>query len=556
MAISMRTGANIVYANKTKTTITLKLSVNTAEEAVRSVTSAAGLAYKKVGTIYVVTSPTGMRDALVPYTHTTTYAVEPGTADLIVQRLQADMPYVTAQANGDRVLLNAVNEDVPEAISIIRSYHAPLVQRNVRSVVMLHNVAAQEVAPLIKGLYPTLTVSNTEARNLDNANNAGAGAATSSSGGASGAPTTGGTNPARWLPVSHGAIGLFGPEDMVEEAKKTLDFLDIAPESTITERIIADVYNLKYLSAPSAVDFLRKAAPEIDAVFGPEQISPPRAIFSPLSTERAKSIVLKGKRADVENALKLISDLDVKPRQCIVEVNVLETSPTDAEQLGLGYTFSPISFYQIPAGAALAAATGGGYTIGSPTSRPVGIGQVSMSPMNFQTVLSALVTHEKAKILAKPTLQVVDNDQASVFIGNTISVELSSATSLGGTTQSIASFPVGIILLVSPKISPDGTVTMHVNPVISSVSSVDSNGIPQTSAREADTTLILKDGETMVLGGLIQDQESTTISQVPYLSQLPIIGQLFRNRNYSRVREDIVVSITAHIVKETKAEGS
>jgi hypothetical protein len=158
MAISMRTGANIVYANKTKTTITLKLSVNTAEEAVRSVTSAAGLAYKKVGTIYVVTSPTGMRDALVPYTHTTTYAVEPGTADLIVQRLQADMPYVTAQANGDRVLLNAVNEDVPEAISIIRSYHAPLVQRNVRSVVMLHNVAAQEVAPLIKGLYPTLTV--------------------------------------------------------------------------------------------------------------------------------------------------------------------------------------------------------------------------------------------------------------------------------------------------------------------------------------------------------------------------------------------------------------
>jgi len=235
---------------------------------------------------------------------------------------------------------------------------------------------------------------------------------------------------------------------------------------------------------------------------------------------------------------------------------VLETSPTDAEQLGLGYTFSPISFYQIPAGAALAAATGGGYTIGSPTSRPVGIGQVSMSPMNFQTVLSALVTHEKAKILAKPTLQVVDNDQASVFIGNTISVELSSATSLGGTTQSIASFPVGIILLVSPKISPDGTVTMHVNPVISSVSSVDSNGIPQTSAREADTTLILKDGETMVLGGLIQDQESTTISQVPYLSQLPIIGQLFRNRNYSRVREDIVVSITAHIVKETKAEGS
>ncbi|MDR3688777.1 MAG: type II and III secretion system protein [Fimbriimonas sp.] len=607
MAISMRTGANIVYANKTKTTITLKLSVNTAEEAVRSVTASAGLAYKKVGTVYVVASPTGMRDALAPYTHTTTYAVEPGTADAIAQRIQAAMPYVTAQANGDRVLLTAINEDVPDAIAIVRSYHAPAVQRTVREVIMMHNAAAEEIAPLLKGLYPTLIVSNTLSKNTENANNAGAGAG---AGAAAGGAAQTGVNPSRWLPVSHGAIGLSGPEDIVAEAKKTIEMLDSGSESDVTEHVVYDVYNLKYLSAPSAVDFLKKAAPEIDAVYGPEQISPLRANFNPMSTqiaqsqtssvgggssgggggggsnsgggggsqgaagggssatgstsgasglkpgERAKSIVLKGKRTDVDRALKMISDLDIKPRQCVVEVNVLETSPTDAEQLGLGYTFSPISFYQVPPGTALASLSGGGYQLGAAATRPVGVGQVSMSPMNFQTILSALVSHQKAKILAKPSLQVIDNDQASVFIGNTISVELTSTGNLGGTSQSIASFPVGIILLVSPKISPDGTVTMHVNPVISSVSSIDANGIPQTAAREADTTVILKDGETMVLGGLIQDQERTTVTAVPYLSQLPIVGQLFRSRNYSRSREDIVVSITTHIVKDTKPEGS
>ena len=91
---------------------------------------------------------------------------------------------------------------------------------------------------------------------------------------------------------------------------------------------------------------------------------------------------------------------------------------------------------------------------------------------------------------------------------------------------------------------------MHVNPVISSVSSIDANGIPQTAAREADTTVIVRDGETVVLGGLIQDQESVTTSAVPGLSQLPLLGQLFKSRNKSHSRTDIVVSLTTHIVKD------
>jgi len=350
------------------------------------------------------------------------------------------------------------------------------------------------------------------------------------------------------------------------------------------------------LNAPSAVEFLKKSAPEIDAFAGPEQISPPRAQFSSMTNaitsaqsggtgatgaagggaattatgsatgttatgangnmklgERAKSIILKGRRGDVDSALKMISDLDVKPRQCIVEVNVVETSPTDAEQLGVGWSFNPINFFNVPPGTTLGTTTTGGSNITTPTTRPVGIGQVSISPINFQSILSALVSHQKAKILSKPSLQVIDNDQASVFIGNTISVELQGAGALGAASQSIVQFPVGIILLISPKISPDGTVTMHVNPVISSVSSIDANGIPQTAAREADTTVIVRDGETVVLGGLIQDQESVTTSAVPGLSQLPIVGSLFKSRNKSHSRTDIVVSLTTHIVKDKEA---
>ena len=579
MAISMRTGANIVYANKTKQPITLKLSVNTTEEAVRSVSSSAGLVYKKVGSVYIVAQPSGIRDALGPYMHTTTYAVDTGTADQIVQRLLASIPTVSAQANGDRVILNSVNEDVQDAIAIIRSVHPALVTKNMRALVVMHQMTAEEAAPLIKGFYPGLTVTNTE----------------SAKGLAPGQNTAAGGTSNRWAPESHGAIGLIGPEELVNEAKKTLELLDTPPEGSQRDAVTYTVYNLKYLNAPSAVDFLKKSAPEIDAFTGPEQISPPRATFSSMTSaitsaqnggsgaaggaaggaaasggavgatgaggtstgpngnlksgERAKSIILKGRRGDVESAVKMITQLDVKPRQCIVEVNVVETSPKDAEQLGLGWSFNPINFFNVPAGTVLGNTTSGS-VISAPTTRPVGIGQVSISPLNFQAILSALVSHEKAKILSKPSLQVIDNDQASVFIGNTISVELQGAGALGAASQSIAQFPVGIILLISPKISPDGTVTMHVNPVISSVSSIDANGIPQTAAREADTTVIVRDGETVVLGGLIQDQESVTTSAVPGLSQLPLLGQLFKSRNKSHSRTDIVVSLTTHIVKD------
>jgi type II secretory pathway component GspD/PulD (secretin) len=109
---------------------------------------------------------------------------------------------------------------------------------------------------------------------------------------------------------------------------------------------------------------------------------------------------------------------------------------------------------------------------------------------------------------------------------------------------------VGIILLISPRISPDGSVTLHVNPVVSTVSSTNAQGIPQTAAREAETTMILKDGETVILGGLIQDQDSKTISAVPLLSSIPLIGELFKNRQTTHSKEDIVISITPHIVKD------
>ena len=214
-----------------------------------------------------------------------------------------------------------------------------------------------------------------------------------------------------------------------------------------------------------------------------------------------------------------------------------------------------MNFYDVAPGTAIAAAQG---EINLTSGSTVGVGPsgFSRTPFNFAATLNAMVSNQTAKLLATPSLQVIDNDQGSIFIGNTIAVELSSVGSLGATSQSIVQFPVGIILLVSPRILPSGDVIMHVDPVVSTVSSINSDGIPQTAAREAETTMEVHDGETVVLGGLIQDQDSKTITQIPLLSSLPIVGELFKNRTTTHSRTDILVSITPHIVKRNKTPGT
>src|SRR4029079_8327082 len=135
---------------------------------------------------------------------------------------------------------------------------------------------------------------------------------------------------------------------------------------------------------------------------------------------------------------------------------------------------------------------------------------------------------KEAKILADPRIQVVDNEDANIFIGETIRTQVSQS-SISGTTIQVLALPVGIILLVRPRINSDGKITMRAHPVVSTVPGLSNNNAPQTSSREAETTVMVKDGETVVIGGLIRDEMTKTVTEVPLLSKLPLIGELFRH---------------------------
>lgn len=160
-----------------------------------------------------------------------------------------------------------------------------------------------------------------------------------------------------------------------------------------------------------------------------------------------------------------------------------------------------------------------------------------------------MVSRKEAKILANPRVMVVDNEDANIFIGDTVRTKISQA-STNGTTIQVLEFPIGIVLLVRPRVNADGRITMRVHPVVSTITAIGADNLPQTSSREAETTVMIKDGETIVLGGLIRDEMLRTVQEVPILSKLPIVGELFKYRSKDHRHSEIMVFITPHILNE------
>lgn len=544
-ALSLRTGTGVVYAaGKEKVVVTLNVIAASPEEAIRHVASAAGLVYRKVGKIFVVAPPAGMRQALEPYGVRTVFSVEEGASADLVAKLQEALPYATVRAAGDKIVVVGAPEDVEAARTALSDLQSGAAGRRLSTdVVLLVRAVPATVAPLIASLYPDIKVT----------------------------PTLG--------DKPGGALAFTGPASQLQDARATAEKLDAGMG---VDQSVFRVYNLRYMGATSVVEFLKQGAPAVEAFAGPEAFIPNRATFDPLtagmasatgasagastgsapattqaptsaaapvataSGDRAKTLVLRGRQSDVDNALRLLAEVDRKPKQIVVEVNVIETSPQNDETTGILYNWTSFDFYESPRGSG----------VPSSTTKAPGLGLFSRIPWNFNAVLRALVTKKEARILARPSIRVVDNGQASVFIGDTIRARIVTGGALGAQNVEIREFPVGIILLLAPRINADGNITLHVNPVVSTVTSVDEFNVPQTSSREAETTAIVKDGETVVLGGLIRDEDIKTVQEIPLLSKLPFVGELFRNRIRSRRRSDILVSITPHIIDdEPKTEA-
>lgn len=271
------------------------------------------------------------------------------------------------------------------------------------------------------------------------------------------------------------------------------------------------------------------------------------------------ALLLTGLDTDIARARAVLATVDLRPAQINYEAKIIETNITDDKQLGLSYDFG-------------GAITRIGETIDNlntaidppgPTLGDNGypgklqkfgtFGRTAIS--NLATVkLNALFANQNTKILASPNISAIDGQPAATFVGNTVSYISSVTQSPTGQNITTSTVNGGIKLFVTGKINNDGYITMNVHPEVSIV--VLSNGgaggvqTPQVQTREATTTVRVKDGETLVISGLINDQEVKSVSKVPLLGDVPFFGQLFRNTRTTHSHDQVVIFIKVSIQKD------
>lgn len=243
----------------------------------------------------------------------------------------------------------------------------------------------------------------------------------------------------------------------------------------------------------------------------------------------SRVVMLRGTKASVANAKLLASQLDIARPQVAIAVRILDISDDAMKELGLTWNFGDQTFQE----------RGGSGIAFRSFDRSAGA---------ILARISAMEKDDKAKILAQPNISVLDNQKAFILIGQ----RLNFPTLVGYTQANTPIFSpkeekVGIYLQVSASVSPAEEITMSLYPQVSAVTSfleVNGASYPQISTREAQTTLRVQSGETIVLGGLIREEEIKNIQKVPLISQIPIIGELFKRTRTQKNASQIIITIT------------
>lgn len=243
----------------------------------------------------------------------------------------------------------------------------------------------------------------------------------------------------------------------------------------------------------------------------------------------------------------------------MIEVLIMEITLTDELKFGLEWSlkakgnqgFANISGSFIPT--TIPSTTSGATTIPAPGFTFLGIDSLGL----IRGFLQTLATQGKTKVLASPHILAADNREAKIQIGKQVPI-VTDVLSTTVTTQTVQYKDTGVILEVTPSINDSGLVSMKIKQEVSTFvfQQIGSNTFPVFSKREASTYSVAQDGQTIVIGGLIQEITGNNKSGLPFLSRIPILGYLFGYTDNTIERTEIILLLTPKVVRnQVEAEN-
>lgn len=248
----------------------------------------------------------------------------------------------------------------------------------------------------------------------------------------------------------------------------------------------------------------------------------------------------RGEHREIQN---LLTEIDTSPRQVLLEATIAEVSLNDELDLGVRWFFQSGNF-DFAFSDASNGSTGGSFP---GFSAVFGVG-------GDAAAINALAGVTDVKIISAPTLMVLENEEAVLQIGDEVPVATQTSTDTSNvnapTVTTIEYRDTGVILTVRPNISRNGRVVLDVTQEVSSVAETQTSGIdsPTIRQRKVATNVLLNDGTTLALGGLVQESDTKTVTKVPGLGDTPVVGGLFRRTSSGKRRSELLILIRPSVV--------
>jgi type IV pilus assembly protein PilQ len=276
---------------------------------------------------------------------------------------------------------------------------------------------------------------------------------------------------------------------------------------------------------------------------------------------------------NIEAARRILAEVDRRPQQILLEATILRATLNEDNALGVDFNvMGGVDMAGVVSGGPQI--TGSGVTDGAggvlgdggvlPGGRNHSVGtgnafsgavpgglKVGVVSDTVSIFLAALEQVTDTTIMANPKILALNRQQGEVFVGNEDGY-LTTVTTETTTSQSVESLKTGTRLIFRPYVASDGFIRMEVHPEDSD-GSVKANGLPSKSTTEVTSNIMVKDGHTIVIGGLFRESTVSSKSQVPFVGNLPLVGLLFKNQRDRTVREEVIILLTPHIVKDDVA---
>lgn len=262
-----------------------------------------------------------------------------------------------------------------------------------------------------------------------------------------------------------------------------------------------------------------------------------------VADSNTNSLIVVGDPDAVELLKQIIEKLDRIPEQVMIETMIVEASLDATDKFGLEWTLAQSKVFGDKSTSGTAATN---FDLASTATTGF---KYTLTGGDLSAFMNAFKTDTRYRVLSTPRIFTSNNVEATINISQSIPYVTSTEKNTDGTYVYNYSFQdVGIVLTVTPRISPSGTVTLDVTQTANDLQGYTSFNAPIVNQREATTTISVKDSDTIVLGGIMRSSVSATTNKVPLLGDIPLLGELFKSRSKTEQKTELLVFLTPKIV--------